>query len=308
MGSQSSKDAARREAEERRLKESKPLRPQPANCFLSPHYTYPHACRSMCYRSEQLEMTPGEVAEIKCLVAAATPVDNAAIASPNTIQADLDALVESDEPLKIIIDTVSTVRRLPPPSARQRASTTVWPAITPTSCAPHHPSLPPYSFLAPPVSASSHPRSRMRSPSLLLTSSHLTLSSPALKSPPSHHRQDVGTDADDVLALVAALNLPTEDVEILGLTTNYYPAKVRKRVAEAVLAAAGRGDIPVVAGSDYVMGTHRGTFLVGNEGEGLPDLSEEELAALAAAREEERRAQLKRCDLLSVDDRLVRTL
>ena len=35
---------------------------------------------------------------------------------------------------------------------------------------------------------------------------------------------------------------------------------------------------------------------------------EEELAALAAAREEERRAQLKRCDLLSVDDRLVRTL
>ena len=178
MGSQSSKDAARREAEERRLKESKPLRPQPANCFLSPHYTYPHACRSMCYRSEQLEMTPGEVAEIKCLVAAATPVDNAAIASPNTIQADLDALVESDEPLKIIIDTVSTVRRLPPPSARQRASTTVWPAITPTSCAPHHPSLPPYSFLAPPVSASSHPRSRMRSPHI-----------PALQGPlPRRHR------------------------------------------------------------------------------------------------------------------------
>ena len=86
-----------------------------------------------------------------------------------------------------------------------------------------------------------------------------------------------------MLALVAALNLPTEDVEILGLTTNYYPAKVRKRVAEAVLAAAGRGDIPVVAGSDYVMGTHRGTFLVGNEGEGLPDLSEEELTALFVA-------------------------
>ena len=37
-------------------------------------------------RAEQLEMTPGEVAEIKCLVAAATPVDNAAIVSPSITQ------------------------------------------------------------------------------------------------------------------------------------------------------------------------------------------------------------------------------
>ena len=123
MGAQSSKDTARRETRTRHLKEREPLPPQPANCFLSPHYSYPHACRTMCYRSEQLEMTPGEVAEIEGLVAAATPADNAAIASPNTIQADLDALVESDEPLKIIIDTVR--RRLPPRPTRQRACTTL---------------------------------------------------------------------------------------------------------------------------------------------------------------------------------------
>ena len=90
---------------------------------------------------------------------------------------------------------------------------------------------------------------------------------------------DIGTDIDDVLTLLAICHISPEEVELLGVTTNYYPTKCRKYVARAILDAAGLQHVPVFAGSSYLCGTHRPIFLHGNEGEGL-NLSEEELKKL----------------------------
>jgi inosine-uridine nucleoside N-ribohydrolase len=92
---------------------------------------------------------------------------------------------------------------------------------------------------------------------------------------------DVGTDADDILTLLAVLHLPPEDCELLAVTTNYFPTRVRKRVADDILAEYNRQhpgkEIPVVAGTGYLCGSHRPVFLHGNEGCGLvPKLEGEE--------------------------------
>eukprot|EP00939_MAST-03C_sp_MAST-3C-sp1_P000081 g81.t1 len=79
---------------------------------------------------------------------------------------------------------------------------------------------------------------------------------------------DIGTDSDDVLALLMALRM-SDEIEIMGVTTNYYPTKLRALVARTILEAAGREDVPVIAGCDYVCGTHRPFFHFGNEGCGL---------------------------------------
>ena len=60
-------------------------------------------------------------------------------------------------------------------------------------------------------------------------------------------------------------------MELLGVTTTSHPTLLRKVVVERLLAAAGGrfADVPVVAGSSFVCGTHRPHFLQGNEGKGL---------------------------------------
>eukprot|EP01012_Entosiphon_sulcatum_P009920 TRINITY_DN15707_c1_g1_i2.p3 TRINITY_DN15707_c1_g1~~TRINITY_DN15707_c1_g1_i2.p3 ORF type:complete len:153 (-),score=19.67 TRINITY_DN15707_c1_g1_i2:931-1389(-) len=71
---------------------------------------------------------------------------------------------------------------------------------------------------------------------------------------------DIGTDVDDALALLMALHMPPEDVRIIAVTTNYYPTRLRKLVADSLFAAhcteMGRA-IPVVAGNSRLCGTHR---------------------------------------------------
>jgi inosine-uridine nucleoside N-ribohydrolase len=95
---------------------------------------------------------------------------------------------------------------------------------------------------------------------------------------------DVGTDIDDVLALLMMLNIPKEDMDLVGVTTNYYPTLYRAYVAKKILKAGGYDDVPVIAGNCYVMGTHRDHFLHGNEAEGL-GLTPEEIEALWKAHE-----------------------
>ena len=92
---------------------------------------------------------------------------------------------------------------------------------------------------------------------------------------------DIGTDCDDVLALLTCLNIPSTDVDLLGITTCYHPTLLRKHVAQSILRAAGGrfAHIPVLAGPSRLCGTHRSFFHNGNEGEGL-DLSEGDKAAL----------------------------
>jgi len=86
---------------------------------------------------------------------------------------------------------------------------------------------------------------------------------------------DVGTDIDDVLALLAVVHMNKSDVELLGVTTNYHPTRLRQHIARAILDAANMNHVPIYAGPSYLCGTHRHIFHHGNEGEGL-GLSEEQ--------------------------------
>ena len=79
---------------------------------------------------------------------------------------------------------------------------------------------------------------------------------------------DIGTDIDDVLALLLTLNLDKNTINLLGITTNYYPTLLRKRIAEEILLKAHR-NVKVVAGPSALCGTHREYFHHGNEGLGL---------------------------------------
>eukprot|EP01083_Nonionella_stella_P024318 67203_1 len=85
---------------------------------------------------------------------------------------------------------------------------------------------------------------------------------------------DIGTDIDDVFALLLFCHLPKTDVELLGVTTNYRPTVLRKHIAESILQQTKQNDndlsdIPVIAGNCHLCGTHRPFFYAGNEGKGL---------------------------------------
>jgi purine nucleosidase len=57
---------------------------------------------------------------------------------------------------------------------------------------------------------------------------------------------DIGTDVDDVVALGVILRSP--ELDLRAVTTVYVDTVLRARMVEAVLAVAGRSDIPVGAG------------------------------------------------------------
>eukprot|EP01084_Bolivina_argentea_P004107 7774_1 len=85
---------------------------------------------------------------------------------------------------------------------------------------------------------------------------------------------DIGTDIDDVFTLLLLSHLPKEDVQILGITTNYRPTILRKHIAESILKQTKNNSndlssIPVIAGNCYLCGTHRPFYYAGNEGKGL---------------------------------------
>jgi purine nucleosidase len=58
---------------------------------------------------------------------------------------------------------------------------------------------------------------------------------------------DIGTDIDDAYALAQVLRSP--ELELLGVTTVSSDAVARARLAAKLLAVAGRGDVPVYAGT-----------------------------------------------------------
>jgi len=80
---------------------------------------------------------------------------------------------------------------------------------------------------------------------------------------------DLGTDLDDSLAILSALNNP--DIEILGITTNYGPSELRTMVIKLIVNAFRKShpeypQIPIITGASCLMGTHREVFLCGSEG------------------------------------------
>lgn len=58
---------------------------------------------------------------------------------------------------------------------------------------------------------------------------------------------DIGDDIDDAFALALVLKSP--EVKLLGITTEFGDTELRARLVDRYLAAAGRTDIPVAAGT-----------------------------------------------------------
>ena len=89
---------------------------------------------------------------------------------------------------------------------------------------------------------------------------------------------DLGTDWDDAMAIMYALNLP--NIDILGITTNYGIPKLRASVVQKILDAyeklnPDKHKIPVIAGASRPLGTHRNLMIYGHEG--LPFFETKEL-------------------------------
>jgi len=61
---------------------------------------------------------------------------------------------------------------------------------------------------------------------------------------------DIGDDVDDAFALALALRSP--ELEILGVITNFGDTETRAKIADRLLAEAGRPDIPVAVGTPTV--------------------------------------------------------
>ena len=86
---------------------------------------------------------------------------------------------------------------------------------------------------------------------------------------------DIGTDFDDTLALLYALNL--DNLDILGITTNYGPTQLRSSVAYKIVDAylknhTEKKKIPIIYGANFQIGTHRDIFIKGNEGQTFSEL------------------------------------
>ena len=81
---------------------------------------------------------------------------------------------------------------------------------------------------------------------------------------------DIGSDVDDALTLAYALRHP--HLEVVGLSTVFGDVVLRTRIAEALLALEGRGDLPVVTGLGAPLSPRRKGRMFGHEGLGiLPD-------------------------------------
>jgi purine nucleosidase len=78
---------------------------------------------------------------------------------------------------------------------------------------------------------------------------------------------DIGTDADDALALALAIRHP--EIDLRGVTTVSGDARRRARIARRLLLLAGREDVEVAAGIGFAGGE------LGHEGEGVLDDAEE---------------------------------
>jgi purine nucleosidase len=80
---------------------------------------------------------------------------------------------------------------------------------------------------------------------------------------------DIGTDVDDILALVLLAKAP--ELSLLGVTTVYGDTEFRAKIAKATTQMLGRKDIVIVPGEQRTV-SGRQVHWAGHEGEGVPDL------------------------------------
>jgi purine nucleosidase len=81
---------------------------------------------------------------------------------------------------------------------------------------------------------------------------------------------DIGTDVDDILALVLLAKAP--ELKLLGVTTVYGDTKFRTKIAKTTTEMLGRKDIKIVPGESRPI-SGRQVHWAGHEGEGIPDLN-----------------------------------
>jgi purine nucleosidase len=103
---------------------------------------------------------------------------------------------------------------------------------------------------------------------------------------------DIGTDVDDALALVTAIG--SEALQLVGVTTAYVDAPWRAKIAESLLATAGRKNITVSAGESVPLRPVPARLTHGawewHEGRGLlyDEITDEEQEYLIGLRAPER--------------------
>jgi purine nucleosidase len=80
---------------------------------------------------------------------------------------------------------------------------------------------------------------------------------------------DIGTDVDDILALVFLAKAP--ELRLIGVTTVYGDTLLRARIAQVTCDLLRRKEIEVIPGESPTL-TGRQIFWTGQEGYGMPDL------------------------------------
>jgi purine nucleosidase len=80
---------------------------------------------------------------------------------------------------------------------------------------------------------------------------------------------DIGTDVDDILALVLLAKAP--ELKLLGVTTVYGDTALRAKIAKATTQVLGREDIAIVPGEQHTL-SGRQVHWAGHEGDGIPHL------------------------------------
>jgi purine nucleosidase len=82
---------------------------------------------------------------------------------------------------------------------------------------------------------------------------------------------DIGTDVDDILALVLLARAP--EFQLVGVTTVYGDTTLRARMVRQVLDQMGRADVPIGIGATRTL-TNRPVFWAGHEGHGMPNFDQ----------------------------------
>jgi purine nucleosidase len=86
---------------------------------------------------------------------------------------------------------------------------------------------------------------------------------------------DIGTDVDDILALVLLAKAP--ELQLVGVTTVYGNTNLRAKIARKTTQMLGRDDIQIVPGESLPV-SGRQVHWAGHEGEGIPNLEAIEIA------------------------------
>jgi purine nucleosidase len=109
--------------------------------------------------------------------------------------------------------------------------------------------------------------SAIRDPQSAFLSSRLSFFIPLMR--PVIFDTDIGTDVDDILALVLLAKAP--ELQLIGVTTVYGDTVLRARIAQVTCDLLQRKEIAVVPGERQTL-TGRQIFWAGQEGYGIPGL------------------------------------